>query len=353
MPPPDDAGPSLPYRQASKLLTHFATFLTLALHTLLYHRSLYPEPTFLTARAYNLPVRQSRHPGVCRWVTDAVAAVVAQLRTAAVERVVFSVHEKSVAVPAAPAAAPAPTSAFAVKGGAPKKDAAKREKGAQKTFAVLERWIFDVSSFPSWPGEEDDPTKETGYDSDENEDGDRDEHELGDEEEEDEGEENLIDEDEVDEDAIIWNDVNESLRGALGRLAAAAEGMPPLPEGCPFTLAIELRGEAKPPIEVSYSRTFYADDDAGGLRGSSIRRRGFHLNRHSSNSRANKGSSLPNEPAQHLSELSKPAPFSSNAGSNRATQPRKQGLRPFSYHETLEGLRQHLHKYTSRRYVVK
>jgi len=52
------------------------------------------------------------------------------------------------------------------------------------------------------------------------------------------------------EGAINWADVNEALRGALRRIAYAAETTPPPPEGCTFTLAIELHDEAPAPIEV-------------------------------------------------------------------------------------------------------
>ena len=53
----------------------FSDFLTVAIHTILYERGLYPQTSFLAARKYNCPVRQSRHPKVCRWIQDAVAAV--------------------------------------------------------------------------------------------------------------------------------------------------------------------------------------------------------------------------------------------------------------------------------------
>ncbi|KAL6862885.1 hypothetical protein ACO1O0_003124 [Amphichorda felina] len=189
---PDDAhhpedGPtlSMPASQASPLLSSFATFLTLAIHSLLYHRNLYAPETFLTARAYNLPVHQSRHPGVCTWVSDAVAAVAAQVQRAAVHRVVLAVH--------------APT----------------------RAFAVLERWVFDVARFPDWGSRDEDGGGNIAGAG------------AGDAE---------------DDQQVNWTDVNEALRGALRRLAYAAEKMPRLPEGCTFTLAVELRDEASAPI---------------------------------------------------------------------------------------------------------
>ena len=50
-------------------------FLTVAIHTILYERNIYPSTSFIKARKYNFPVRQNRHPRVCKWITDAVAAV--------------------------------------------------------------------------------------------------------------------------------------------------------------------------------------------------------------------------------------------------------------------------------------
>jgi mitotic spindle assembly checkpoint protein MAD2B len=57
----------------------FKDFLTVAVHTILYERDIYPQTSFLKARKYNYPVRQSRHPKVCKWIQDAVAAVEAEM----------------------------------------------------------------------------------------------------------------------------------------------------------------------------------------------------------------------------------------------------------------------------------
>ena len=57
----------------------FSEFLTVAVHTILYERNIYPRASFISARKYNYPVRQSRHPKVCQWIQDAVAAVEAEL----------------------------------------------------------------------------------------------------------------------------------------------------------------------------------------------------------------------------------------------------------------------------------
>lgn len=116
-----ETGPLIPASQASRLLSSFTTFLTLTLHTLLYHRALYPKTTFLTARALNLPVHQSRHPGLCTWINDAVASVAAQLRKGTVRRIAIAMH-------------------------------------AAKTFDVLERWVFDVDLFPAGWGDREEAT---------------------------------------------------------------------------------------------------------------------------------------------------------------------------------------------------
>lgn len=187
-PPIPPEGASLPSTDAATLLSSFTTFLTLALHSLLYHRGLYPRATFLTARALNLPVRQSRHPGLCAWINDAVTAIEVQLQKGAVRRIAVAMH-------------------------------------APKTLEVRERWVFDVEAFPAWGevAEEDDP----------------------------EGEDNgAVDFEAEDQDAVNWTDVNEALQGALRRIAYAGEMMPPLPEGSTFTLAVELRDETPAPIGV-------------------------------------------------------------------------------------------------------
>jgi hypothetical protein len=57
----------------------FADFLIVAIHTILYERDIYPRASFLSARKYDFPVRQNRHPKVCKWIFDAVSAVETEL----------------------------------------------------------------------------------------------------------------------------------------------------------------------------------------------------------------------------------------------------------------------------------
>ena len=77
------------------LITSFTDFLTVAIHTILYERSIYPQTSFLSARKYNLAVRQSRHPKVCEWINDAVAAVETELLKGSVDKVAIVVYDKS------------------------------------------------------------------------------------------------------------------------------------------------------------------------------------------------------------------------------------------------------------------
>ncbi|KAL6799826.1 DNA-binding protein [Trichoderma sp. SZMC 28012] len=193
---------SLPSHTANPLLSSFTSFLTIAIHSLLYHRTLYPSTSFLATRAYNLPVHQSRHPGLCTWISDAVAAIAAQLRIGSVRRIVLAIHSPP---------------------------------GSSQPTAVRERWVFDVHRFPAWgsSAETDAPTS----------------HQQQQQQQED------LD-DPIAEDAddgaaaekLNWADIHEALRATLQRLAYAAQAAPKLPPGCTFTLALELRDEAEAPI---------------------------------------------------------------------------------------------------------
>ncbi|KAL1957394.1 hypothetical protein VTO42DRAFT_6074 [Malbranchea cinnamomea] len=78
----------------SALVASVASFLAVSIHQILYLRSIYPQYTFLPVRQFNHPVRQSRHPRVCSWISDACTAVQAQLlkcTVAAVSVVILSV----------------------------------------------------------------------------------------------------------------------------------------------------------------------------------------------------------------------------------------------------------------------
>ncbi|KAL6903984.1 zeta subunit of DNA polymerase [Trichoderma evansii] len=207
LPHPDQSsssGPSLPVFAAAPLLATFTSFLTIAIHSLLYHRNLYPSTSFLTARAFNLAVHQSRHPAVCTWINDAVSAISNQLNAGTVKRIVFVVHSNS-------------------------------------SSKVRERWVFDVERFPAWGIKNEaataaDPEATTS-------------HQQPEDEEDNDSEEGEDEETAAEvQDAMNWADIHEALRGALQRLAYAAQGAEKLPAGCTFTLALELRDEAEAPI---------------------------------------------------------------------------------------------------------
>ena len=103
-------------------VTSFTNFLTVAIHTILYERSIYPQTSFLSARKYNFAVRQNRHPKVCEWINDAVTAVETELLKGTVARVAVVIYDQ---------------------GNTP-----------------LERFMFDVSRFPVVPASEIDTSLE-------------------------------------------------------------------------------------------------------------------------------------------------------------------------------------------------
>ncbi|KAI4229503.1 MAG: hypothetical protein L6R36_000767 [Xanthoria steineri] len=100
------------------VVSAFSDFLTVAIHTILYERDIYPRSSFLAARKFNCPVRQSRHPKVCKWIQDAVAAVEVEMLKCTLSNVSLVIH------------APPPSS------------------------APLERFLFSTAAFPSLPSSE-------------------------------------------------------------------------------------------------------------------------------------------------------------------------------------------------------
>lgn len=182
-----DQGHAVSLPQASQLLGSFVNFMTVCVHNILYYRGIYPQASFLTARAYNLPVHQSRHPKVCDWVRDALDAVRAQLVLGAVERLAVVIY-----------------------------DADAR---------VMERWMFDLAAFPVWTGVKDSRASFRAND--------------------------VAAAAEPEDTRLNWVDIDEQLRAAVRRLAYAAEKLAPLPENCTFTIAVELREQSEAPIGVS------------------------------------------------------------------------------------------------------
>lgn len=247
-PPPNP----IPLKEAHTLITTFTTFLTVGIHNILFYRNIYPPTTFLSARAYNFPVHQNRHPKVCSWISDAVDAVAAQLATGTVDRIAVVVH--------APLQPDIEWNSQRRKG--KEKDDGTPDFSAVPPGAVLERWMFDVARFPGWPGGADsmrDFGKSLRRREEENDGDDEDDEDLPaeDEREPKSGEEEAAAAHAGQGPAsktnlkINWTDVEEQFRAVLRRLSYAAEKLEPLPEGCTFTVAVELKEEGQAPIGVS------------------------------------------------------------------------------------------------------
>jgi mitotic spindle assembly checkpoint protein MAD2B len=162
------------------LVTAFTDFLTVAIHTILYERSIYPQTSFLSAKKYNYPVRQNRHPKVCEWINDAVVAVDAELLKGGVERVAVVIFTKE--------------------------------------DVPLERFVFDVSQFPTVPSDDLDTLLErSGSD----------------------GEPEAI---------LPLVDMEEQFRATMSKLSNCGTTLKPVPERCTFTVAIELKKEGQAPV---------------------------------------------------------------------------------------------------------
>jgi mitotic spindle assembly checkpoint protein MAD2B len=169
----------------ASLINNFADFLTVAIHTILYTRTIYPLDSFISAKKYNFPVHQSRHPKVSAWITDAVSSVQDELLKGTVDRVAVVIISE---------------------GGDP-----------------LERFLFDVGKFPvvsrsDWytPIERETPSNEVEK-----------------------------------EESTIPPSVNmqEQFRAVLAKLSVCNNTLKPIPHGCTFTVAIELKEESNPPLQ--------------------------------------------------------------------------------------------------------
>lgn len=190
-------------------LTSFLSFLTAYTHTLLSLRALYPPTSFVTSRFHNTAVQQSRHPLVCDWIRDAIAAVREDLLLGTVARigvVVFSY------------------------GG---------EGAKTGSASIMERYMFDVSAFPVVGREE--RNMEIGWESGEGDGG-------GEDGEEDEERKGRYKEKELDKDVDV--DLSEQYRAALIVLTSRTAKLAPLPPNCSFNICMELKDDpdVDPPI---------------------------------------------------------------------------------------------------------
>jgi mitotic spindle assembly checkpoint protein MAD2B len=198
------------YHAALAAFTHFLTAYT---HTLLYLRHIYPPTSFARSRFHNTPVHQSRHPLVCEWIRDAIAAVRDELLAGSVARIGIVVFSYGSA-----------------------------EVGASGSVKIMERYMLDVSNFPvvekgdremeiEWEGEQD-------QDEDEEDEEEEEEHE-----DKDKGKQKALD-------ADVDVDLSEQFRAALLALTTRTAQLAPLPPQCSFNISMELKdgGDADPPI---------------------------------------------------------------------------------------------------------
>lgn len=161
-------------------VTAFTDFLTVAIHTLLYERAIYPQTSFLSARKYNFAVRQNRHPKVCEWINDAVGAVETELLKGSVERVAVVMYSKQ--------------------------------------NKPLERFVFDLGRFPVVPAAEVDLPMER------------------------------LDSSGSKAPILPSVDLEEQFRATMSRMTNCSAALRPLPKGCTFTVAIELRRTGEAPL---------------------------------------------------------------------------------------------------------
>lgn len=171
----------------SSLAASFTSFLTVSVHQILFLRSVYPRATFLPVRAYNYPVRQSRHPKVCDYINDASIAVGTEILKGTITAVSIIIS-------------------------------------SLRTNQPLERYAFDLSGFPRVPAGEVNTTFESR-----NEDSSIAGAPGG--------------------PAPTSVDLEAQFRACLARLASACARLTPLPrdDEFSFTVCIEVREDALPP----------------------------------------------------------------------------------------------------------
>lgn len=188
-------------------LSAFTTFLTAYTHTLLYLRTLYPRTSFVQSRFHNTSVYQSRHPLVCEWIRDAVAAVREELLDGTVARigiVIFSYNTND-------------------------------RTGSAK---IMERYMFDVSSFPVV--EKNERNMEIEWDCNSSDGHGSDGEEAVTKKK---GKQKLYD-------ASVDVNLSEQFRAALISLTSRTSKLAPLPSNCSYNISMELKdeGDIDPPI---------------------------------------------------------------------------------------------------------
>lgn len=209
-------------------LNHFTDFLLAYTHTLLCLRGLYPRTSFVRARFHNTPIFQARHPAVCQWVRDAIAAVHAELLSGTVARIGIVIY---------------------CYGGV-------EQGGSTK---IIERFMLDVSSFPVVDKEERNmPIEWEKAATRESSDGEEEDGTV-----ESKGKGSALASEEVSETNAGANaeagtraeleadvDMSEQFRAALVMLNSRCSRLKPLPKHCSFNVCMELKDEPDidPPI---------------------------------------------------------------------------------------------------------
>ncbi|KAF2761808.1 DNA-binding protein [Pseudovirgaria hyperparasitica] len=175
------------------LTTAFTSLLTAAIHSILYTRALYPRASFLATRFHNYPVHQSRHPLVCTWINDAVAAITPLLASNSLAHVVVVIYS-ALHVP-------------------------------------LERFVFDVSRFPVVAPRDRELVIERAEAAGAG---------AGAVPPSDAELERRHDR--------VSVELSESFRAVMARLSSVSTRLAPLPPDCSFAVAVELKEEAEAPI---------------------------------------------------------------------------------------------------------
>ncbi|KAF2869836.1 DNA-binding protein [Massariosphaeria phaeospora] len=196
-------------------LAAFTSFLTAYTHTLLYLRALYPRSSFAHSRFHNTSVHQSRHPLVCDWIRDAIAAVREELLAGTVSRigiVIFWLGDGS-------------------------SSHGHTDGGGAGSPQIMERYMLDVSAFPVV--EKGERNMEIEWDDAASADG----HDGGAADGRRKGKEPALD-------ADVDVNLSEQFRAAFITLTTRSSQLAPLPANCSFNISMELKDEADvdPPI---------------------------------------------------------------------------------------------------------
>ena len=196
----------------------FSDFLIVATHQILFHRGIYPSAAFVSARKYNLPVKEIRHPKVCRWIQDAVAAVKTEMLKCAIQTTSILIY------------------------------------GPPPDSRPLERYQIDTSSFPIIPKAE----MHTPFVDDE--------QPTGGEPEDDERTGDTAKPIPSQASRVTKfqpppaSDLPEQFRATLSRLSSL--NLDPLPADCTFTVVIELRDEEDVDPPISRDQSWIAAEPA-------------------------------------------------------------------------------------------